>query len=314
MLLILVFGLLSFLFSTEAKADCTVSGQNSGVYQYTSSNIASSAPITVTGTITCSPFIGTATNRRICMTASFNNRTSSVNGVSLPIQVSGQVGGAGSNTGLTSNSWIGPAITVSSNSVLSYNFTISVPAQANTLTAYPKGTYNASATIFWDMQTKTASCDKNTTSSFFNWDSGNMTINVSYTVPPFCQLNSTSAVNFGTIAGINPTVQYYDAVGAVNSTCNLGTSYTIQLGSGNNYDTANARRQMYNVAAKTYVPYFLYSDASRSIEWRPNESLSLDGLGISQSTPVYGRVFNSSSLATIAPGSYTDALIVTITY
>lgn len=314
-LFIFLFGLIVAILScSQAKADCTVSGQNYGIYHYNSSNIMSLASINLTGTITCSRLIFPATNRRICMVANFNNRTSAVHGVSLPIQISGNVGGADNNgQPLTNNSWVGPDVTISSNNVLDYNFTISVPTQ-NTMIAYPVGTYNASATIFWDMQFNRLDCDMNTTSSLVNWDSGHMTINVSYTVPPFCQLNSTSAVNFGTISGIHPNIQYYDAIGAINSTCNLGTNYTIQLGNGNYYNAANAQRQMYNSNTKTYVPYSLYSNASRTMEWKANESISLNGLGVSQSSPVYGRLYNTSSLATIPSGSYRDSLVVTITY
>ncbi|MFX9366515.1 spore coat protein U domain-containing protein, partial [Acinetobacter baumannii] len=76
-----------------------------------------------------------------------------------------------------------------------------------------------------------------------------------YVVPSFCQLDSTSNVDFGNISDIGTTSRDYTAQGAINATCNNGTPYSIYLGDGNNRISGGFRR-MTNGSSQ-YIPYQL---------------------------------------------------------
>lgn len=76
--------------------------------------------------------------------------------------------------------------------------------------------------------------------------------------------------------------------------------------------TATTRRM---VSAGRYVVYGLYQDAARSKPWGTNtgsgETLSGTGTGLTQSHTVYGRVAPQSAPPA---GTYTDTVVVTVTY
>ncbi|MHA3104008.1 spore coat U domain-containing protein [Acinetobacter sp. ANC 3791] len=321
--------LLGVTIFNSAHATCTVTGTTTGTYTYTASTIANSAPLNFSGTITCTggspPKAGTS--QYICIMASLNNTsstTSSVNGTSLPYTVTGSLGGAGSSsTKFTNGVWIGPATTSASNNILSYSIAITIPAQSSTLVAYPIGTYTATVKIYWDMQANSSTiCEGNTATGSSNWDGGNMTLTANYIIPSFCQLNSTSAVNFGSISDIGTTRVNYDAAGAVNTTCNYGTAYTIYLDLGKYYNSSTGYRRMYNASSGQYIPYQLYKDSSHSTIWNAtggtsstggSGGVSLTGSGSAVNTSVYGRIPVNTTIPTI-PNTYSDSVVVTVTY
>ncbi|MFX9877834.1 spore coat protein U domain-containing protein, partial [Acinetobacter baumannii] len=86
-----------------------------------------------------------------------------------------------------------------------------------------------------------------------------------FVVPTLCQLNSTSNVDFGNINDIGTASRDYTTQGAVNTTCNYGTPYTIYLGDGNNRISGGFRR-MAN-SNNEFIPYQLYKDAAYSSVW-----------------------------------------------
>ncbi|WP_459661346.1 SCPU domain-containing protein [Acinetobacter calcoaceticus] len=316
---ICLFYLVYAVFS-PAHAACTVTGTTNSTYTYTAATINSDANINFSGTISC---LGGRTTPEIsaymCMKTVFTGTTNTNNNVSLPYTVTATVGGAGSSTtNQTSNVWYGPVRTVASNNIISYSVNVKVPARTGSLIAYPKGTYTGTVQLFWDMQASSSTvCEGN---SGGGWDSGNATITANYVVPSLCQLDSTANVDFGNINDIGTTSRDYTAQGAVNTTCNNGTPYSIYLGDGNNRIVGGFRR-MTNGSSQ-YIPYQLYQNSTYSTVWDTtggvtavggSGGVSKTGSGSAQSTNVYGKIPQGTTIST-TPGNYSDSVVVTVTY
>lgn len=314
---ICLFYLVYAVFS-PAHAACTVAGTTNNTFTYTAANINSDATVNLSGTITCtnggiipqiSPFM--------CMKTVFTGSTNAINSVSLPYTVTATVGGAGSSTtNQTSNVWYGPVVTLASNNILNYSVNVKVPARTGSLIAYPQGTYTATVQLFWDMDLLAVLC----LGDLLSWDSGNVILTANFVVPSLCQLNSTSTVDFGNINDISTTKHDYTAQGAVNSTCNFGTPYSIYLGDGNNRISGGFRR-MTN-GNNEFIPYQLYKDSNYSTVWDTtggvtnvggSGGVSKTGSGSAQTTTVYGKIPQGTSIAS-TPGSYSDSVVVTVTY
>lgn len=308
---------LVYAFFSPTHAACTVAGTTNNTFIYTAANINSDATVNFSGTITCtnggiiqiSPFM--------CMKTVFTGTTSANNSVSLPYTVTATVGGAGSSTtNQTSNVWYGPVVTVASNNILSYSVNVKVPARTGSLIAYPQGTYTTTVQLFWDMDILAALC----LGDVISWSSGNVTLTANFVVPTLCQLNSTSNVDFGNINDIGITKRDYTTQGAVNTTCNSGTPYSIYLGDGNNRISGGFRR-MAN-SNNEFIPYQLYKDAAYSSVWDTTGGVnsvggtggvSGTGTGNAQITTIYGKIPQGTTIAS-RPGSYSDSVVVTVTY
>jgi spore coat protein U-like protein len=212
--------------------------------------------------------------------------------------------------------WYGPVATVASNNIVSYSVNIKVPARTGSLIAYPQGTYTASVRLYWDMDLLGLSCGD----LLGGWDSGDTLLTANFVVPSLCQLNSTSTVDFGNINDIGMTKRDYTAQGAVNTTCNFGTPYSIYLGDGNNR-IAGSFRRMTN-SNNEFIPYQLYKDSNYSTVWDATGGVtnvggtggvSKTGTGSAQTTTVYGKIPQGTAIAS-RPGVYSDSVVVTVTY
>ena len=309
---------IAYAFFSPSHAACTVAGTTNNTFTYTAANINSDATVNFSGTITCtnggiipqiSPFM--------CMKTVFTGTTTANNNVTLPYTVTATVGGAGSSTtNQTSNVWYGPVVTIASNNVLSYSVNVKVPARTGSLIAYPQGTYTATVQLFWDMDLLSVLC----LGDLLSWDSGSVILTANFVVPTLCQLNSTSNVDFGNINDIGTASRDYTTQGAVNTTCNYGTPYTIYLGDGNNRISGGFRR-MAN-SNNEFIPYQLYKDAAYSSVWDATGGVSSiggtggvsgTGTGSAQTTTVYGKIPQGTTIAS-RPGSYSDNVVVTVTY
>ncbi|MDP7873313.1 spore coat protein U domain-containing protein, partial [Acinetobacter pittii] len=94
----------------------------------------------------------------------------------------------------------------------------------------------------------------------------------------------------------------------------------IYLGDGNNR-IAGGFRQMTNGSGQ-YIPYQLYQNSNYSAVWDTTGGVSAvggsggvskTGSGNSQGTNVYGKIPQGTTIST-APGNYSDAIVVTVTY
>ncbi|MDO7534715.1 spore coat U domain-containing protein [Acinetobacter pittii] len=308
---------LVYAFFSPAHAACTVSGTTNNTFTYTAANINSDATVNLSGTITCTNLGLPQISNFMCMKTVFTGTTNAINSVSLPYTVTATVGGAGSSTtNQTSNVWYGPVPTVASNNIVSYSVNIKVPARTGSLIAYPQGTYTASVRLYWDMDLLGLSCGD----LLGGWDSGDTLLTANFVVPSLCQLNSTSTVDFANINDIGTTKRDYTAQGAVNTTCNFGTPYSIYLGDGNNR-IAGGFRRMTN-SNNEFIPYQLYKDSNYSTVWDATGGVtnvggtggvSKTGTGSAQTTTVYGKIPQGTAIAS-RPGVYSDSVVVTVTY
>ena len=94
--------------------------------------------------------------------------------------------------------------------------------------------------------------------------------------------------------------------------CSSGTGYAIGLDGGTSGATDPTQRKM--IAGAESVTYGLYRDSAYSLPWgsTPGSNvLSGSGTSLTQSIPVYGLV---PVQATPPPGTYTDTIVLSVTY
>ena len=137
-------------------------------------------------------------------------------------------------------------------------------------------------------------------------------VNVPFTVQAniltSCTLSATT-LDFGSTTNLN---QIIDGVGTITATCQNATPYSIALSGGNAGATDPSQRKMSK--GSDNITYGLYQDPSRTTQWGDvigSNVRSLIGLGTSQAITVYGRI---PVQPTTPPGTYTDTVIVTLTY
>lgn len=133
------------------------------------------------------------------------------------------------------------------------------------------------------------------------------TFTVSATVAGNC-LVDTQDVDFGATGALTSNI---DAVGQVRVKCTPGTAYAVALNTGQNGSGQTTRKM---AQGSEMVSYELYRDAARTLVWgrAPGSNVvSGTGSGAYQNLPVYGRV---PPQTTPSQGTYTDNVVVTITY
>jgi spore coat protein U-like protein len=122
-------------------------------------------------------------------------------------------------------------------------------------------------------------------------------------------LVSATGVNFGSSGPITSNV---DATGTVTVQCTNSTPYTVALNGGNAGASDPTKRKM-SKSAET-ITYGLYQNSARSQPWGSTSGTNTvggTGTGSNQALTVYGRV---ASQTTPSPGTYTDSVVVTVTY
>jgi spore coat protein U-like protein len=129
---------------------------------------------------------------------------------------------------------------------------------------------------------------------------------VSETVPASCTVSGT-ALSLGVYAGVATT-----GTATVTASCSTTTPYTLSLAAGNN--VSSSVRRLGN-GAGSFISYKLFSDAARSSAWGDGTALgstvSGTGSGGSQTFTVYGQTLAGTAPT---PGSYSDTVVVTVTY
>lgn len=103
------------------------------------------------------------------------------------------------------------------------------------------------------------------------------------------------------------------ATGTVLVTCTTGTPYNVLLDEGAATGATVSTRKMKD-AGTDYLPYVLYSNAGRTLNWGKTVATDTVGgtaTGIAQTLTVYGSV---PAGATEPAGAYTDTVNVTVSY
>lgn len=137
---------------------------------------------------------------------------------------------------------------------------------------------------------------------------------------PSCScLASTTAVSFGVY---NPhSASPLDSTGNVRVTCvgtpDLLVSYQIALSNGLNSSNFSPRKM---ASGANLLNYNLYADSSHASIWGDGSggtqtvsgSITIMPGDTSRDHPVFGRIPGSQT--TVPPGSYSDTVLVTVTY
>lgn len=131
---------------------------------------------------------------------------------------------------------------------------------------------------------------------------------MSATVPSKCTIANAS-INFGTVANIPGNI---DASTNLSVACSPTLPFTIGLGLGTGTGATLAARKMTNGAST--VNYSLFRDVGRTQQWGTTigtNTVAGTGTGNTASVPVYARV---PAQGTPNPGTYTDIVVITVTY
>ncbi len=141
---------------------------------------------------------------------------------------------------------------------------------------------------------------------------------VSATVPSSC---SVAAGNLA-FGNVNPKVQT-DVSTTLTVTCTANLPYSVTMDAGQHYDAARSLRSMVD-ANGGKLRYHILKNAEGSGQWGDNDfgrtyntgsSLAFTGTGAAQNIPVYGRIaVSSNNDLVVAPGAYSDQVLVTINY
>lgn len=123
---------------------------------------------------------------------------------------------------------------------------------------------------------------------------------------------TTTPMDFGTIADLSTAQSASSQIGV---TCTRGTNYVISLGNGINGGTGPTNRKLASPAAPgSTITYGIYRDAAFAQPWGQTvggDTLSAVGSGTQQTVTAYGRM---PVQAKPAPASYSDTIVVTVTY
>jgi len=131
--------------------------------------------------------------------------------------------------------------------------------------------------------------------------------NVSATNIASCSVSSSN-LDFGTAGLLTTNI---DSTATISVTCPLGMAYTVGLSNGSS-GTSPVNRLMENTGQQ--IQYGIYHDAGRTNAWGATvgtDTLASTGTGAAQSFNAYGRV---PPQTTPTPATYTDVVVVTVTY
>lgn len=140
-----------------------------------------------------------------------------------------------------------------------------------------------------------------------NANNGSFAFTASASVAPACTVSATTQ-DFGAVSGLLRAAQ--DATSTVSLRCTYRAPWQVGLGLGQN--AAGTARRMTGPGG--LIDYELYRDLGRTQRW--GTTLNVDtvtgtGTGATQSLTVYGRV---PAQTPRTAGTYTDTIVVTVTY
>ena len=144
----------------------------------------------------------------------------------------------------------------------------------------------------------------------------NLTVQIQ--ISASCAISAASSLSFGTISSTTLASGPVPSSVLVNVTCSNTSPYAIGMGQGGNYSAGSNRM----VSGSNYLPYTLYTDSGYLHPWTTgatsttctvaNQCYLGTGSGSQQQITVYGQVPMTTPAA--APGTYTDTVLMTITY
>jgi spore coat protein U-like protein len=120
---------------------------------------------------------------------------------------------------------------------------------------------------------------------------------------------SVANLNFGSTGVLRTAL---NATGSITVTCTNAAPYTVALDGGMSGASNPAQRKMAQAAEQ--ITYGLYQDSGRAVPWGDSVGVSTKagtGSGLAQTLTVYGRV---PAQNTPTPGTYSDTVVMTISY
>lgn len=133
------------------------------------------------------------------------------------------------------------------------------------------------------------------------------TMAVSATVTATCNV-TTSPVAFGSVDVTSGT--NVDATGGISVTCTNGTAWAAAAGAGTGTGATVTARTM--TSGVNSLNYALFTDSARTTNFGGANTISGTGSGSAQASTVYGRV--ASGQTSVPSGSYTDSVLISLTY
>lgn len=123
---------------------------------------------------------------------------------------------------------------------------------------------------------------------------------------------SSAVIDFGNITSLSQNVDgSTEATGGAKLTvlCTNTTPWNVTFNTGTNPD--GTQRRMVGGSTE-YIPYNLYSDATRTTPINAANAYSGTGNGQVQAYNIYGRIPAGTTLP--SPGAYIDTVVMTVTY
>lgn len=148
------------------------------------------------------------------------------------------------------------------------------------------------------------------------------TLNVQAVVVNGCAVNTdgsgsteNAVLNFGSVSSFNANVDAdTGSSGGTSITvqCNNLVQWSMALDGGSN-ELATQRRMLGGISNTEYIPYNLYSDASRSTPITASTiAYNSTGTGAVEPLTIYGRI--PFGTPTPSAGPYLDTVLLTLTY
>jgi spore coat protein U-like protein len=181
----------------------------------------------------------------------------------------------------------------------SYSFVFGASPQTYTFTMYARADAGQNVAPLSYVDNVTASA------SWFG-GSSNGNVSVTETAPATCSA-SASSLDFGSYTGAASI-----ASATIDITCSQTSLYSVALGGGSSL-TGTTRRLA--GPSSSFIGFDLFSDASRTVPWGDDTALGTSvsgtGNGTTQQLTVYGRTIAGPAPR---PGSYSDTVVVTVSY
>lgn len=128
--------------------------------------------------------------------------------------------------------------------------------------------------------------------------------------PAICSVTATN-LDFGSHGILDTNLT---ATNTVSVTCSNTTGYTLSMSGGNSGAIDPTQRKMADPGNTQFITYGIYRDAARTQPWGSTigtDTVAGTGTGSAQAYTAYGRV---PAQSTPSPQTYTDTIVVTVTY
>lgn len=142
-------------------------------------------------------------------------------------------------------------------------------------------------------------------------------LGVSATVISSCTITTSQVLSFGNYdpLSVNATSPL-DGTGSITTVCTANENAVVALDQGGNpvsgSNAATPKRAMIRSGSIDVLAYFLYTNTGRSAVWGDGSTTNpTTGSGLPQIMTVYGRITQGQN---VAPGSYSDTVVATITF